>query len=81
MIWLDHVIVFTSTLVVDVFWARYNMATADRKAVAAGLWSVAICLGGTLSLRVWMDNHSTVISSAIGAFIGTYYAVKYGKKD
>lgn len=75
-----HIAVFFVTLLVAVFWARYNMATADRRAVAAGTWSAAIVLGGTLSVQLWLDNHWVVIDSAVADFLGTWGAIKWGKK-
>lgn len=79
LLW-PHCAVFSITLIVDIFWARYTTATADRRAVAAGIWSMAIVLGGTLSLQFWLANHWVLLDSAAGAFVGTYGAVRWGKK-
>ncbi len=80
LIALPHMFVFSCTLIVDIFWARYNMASADRRAGAAAIWSALIVLAGTFSTQVWLSNHWVVIDGALGALVGTYYAVKWGKK-
>lgn len=71
--------VFALTLIVDVFWTRYTLATTRRDSLAAGIWSAAIVLGGTMGTQIWLANHWVVVASALGAFVGTVGAVRWGK--
>lgn len=70
-----HLAVFVLTFLVDVAWANYNMASADKKPFAAAFWSMGIVLTGTFSTQLWLANHWVLVDSAAGAFIGTYVAV------
>lgn len=72
--------VFCMTFLTEVCWARYNIASADRRAVAGALWSAGIVLVGTLSTQVWLTNHWTIVSSVLASLIGTYVGIKWGKK-
>jgi hypothetical protein len=79
MVW-PHSAVFGITLVVDIFWAKYNMNSADRNAGKAAFWSAMIVLAGTMSTQIWLSNHWVVIDGVLGAFVGTYWAVHNDKK-
>lgn len=68
------------TFIVDIFWANYNMTSADKKPLNAAFWSTMIVVGGTFSTQIWLDNKWVLVNSAIGAFIGTYWAVRNGKR-
>ena len=68
--------VFSLSLVVDVFWTKYNLAVSAGRPVSAGLWSAAIVIGGTFSLQIWLDNRWTLAASAIGAYFGTWWTVR-----
>jgi len=74
------VAVFLLTFGSEWCWARYNIASGERRPMPSALWSAGIVLIGTLSTQVWLDNHWTVISSVLASLIGTYYAVRWGKK-
>jgi len=73
-------IVLCITLIVDIFWANYNMTSADKKPLKAAFWSTMIVVGGTFSTQIWLGNKWVLVNSAIGAFLGTYWAVRNGKR-
>jgi len=77
---LSHVAVFSITLVVDVFWANYNMRSAEKKPHPAAFWSAMIILAGTFSTQIWLSNHWVVIDGALGAYLGTWWAVTRGRR-
>jgi len=77
---LPHVTVFTITLVVDIFWANYNMRSSEKRPHPAAFWSAMIVLAGTFSTQIWLANHWVVIDGALGAYVGTWWAVRNGKK-
>lgn len=77
----QHVAVFTLVFITDIFWARYNIASSGRHPWPAALWSAGIVLVGTFSTQIWLNNHWVLVSSALGALVGTYYAVRWGKKE
>lgn len=68
---------FGSTLLADFAWSNYMMNTADRKPHHAALWSAAIIVLGTGGLVALMGNRWMVIPEALGAYCGTYIAVKW----
>lgn len=71
-----YIAVFIITLIVDVFWTRYNQMVTGNRAALAGFWSAAIVLGGNFTTYFWLDNHWVTVASMAGAFIGTWLAVK-----
>lgn len=75
----DYIWMFVAAFMLDIIWARYTIALADRRALQAGGWSMLIFLvGGGLSVA-YVHNPRLLIPAALGAFAGTYYAVKTDK--
>lgn len=72
---------FSTSFIIDVVMARYNMAVTARAAVRAANWSVVWATIGALSTVVMLHNNWVLLAGVIGAWFGSYYAVKWGKPD
>jgi hypothetical protein len=75
------VLVFVATFLADLCWTKYAIAANERKALAAAWWSVAIIALGAFTLIVYVHNNWLLVPELIGAFCGTYWAVKTSKQE
>jgi hypothetical protein len=69
---------FLAMIAVDIAWAKYILAAADRRARDAALWSGAIVLGGSVTTLALVESPWYLIPSCLGAIAGTYWTVKRG---
>jgi hypothetical protein len=69
---------FLAMIAVDIAWAKYIMAAADRRAGAAALYSGGIVLGGAITTLALVDSAWNLIPATLGAVAGTYWTVKRG---
>ena len=75
--WIKYILVVLSVLVADICWTFYFMKAAERKSIAASVWSTLIILCGAFSVDSYVTDSRFISAAAIGAFIGTYIAVEY----
>jgi hypothetical protein len=73
-------LVMCAMIVVDWCWAKYMKAAADKNAVWAAFWSASLIVISAFSVTQYIENHTMVLAAAIGAWIGTFYAVKHGEE-
>lgn len=71
--------VFISTLLVDIVWAYYFIKIAQKKPNQAGVLSILIALSSAYVTISYVSNPYFLIPVIIGAYIGTYVAVKRHK--
>jgi len=79
-IYMKGLLVFCLTLVVDYAYTRYNITSTTNQAHAAAKWSVIIYACAGFNVVAYTANHWMLIPSCIGAYLGTWAAVKYGVK-
>lgn len=72
MSWLPWLGCFAIAAVLDFVWAAYIRTIADKAALRAGLWAVAIILLGGINAIGYIQNHWLLLPIAAGAFVGTY---------
>jgi hypothetical protein len=68
--------VFGSMVVLDFIWAHYTLFLLKKKAAGAGLAATAIMLCNAVVTIGYVDDHWMIIPTAVGAFVGTYAAIK-----
>lgn len=73
-----HFAAFLGMFVLDFFWAAYIGATAKGHAVAASLFSAVIVFLGASVTLAYITDHRAILPACLGAFAGTYVAVKRG---
>ena len=77
---LTGLFVFVAVCLVDTFWTRYIQTTAEGRALEAAIWSTLIIVGGSYTTVNIVKSQWYMIPATIGAFIGTYFIVKYHKR-
>lgn len=68
---------FLSSLVADIFWARWTIATNERRGAEAAAWAFLICLPAVLWAPAYVQSRWYVLPYAAGAAIGTYVAIRW----
>jgi hypothetical protein len=77
--WLRGLAVLVAVAVADVAWARYNLSISGRAAHRAAVWSVVIVLLGAVSFVGYLEDRRMIAFAAVGAYLGTWVAVRRGK--
>jgi hypothetical protein len=78
---LPFVVVFFATLACDFAWTKYNLHSAAKNAHRAAAWSSAIIAFGTINVISYTTNHWLVIPALLGAYVGTYLAIWWEKRQ
>lgn len=73
-------LVTVAMVVCDVCWAMYFIEVEARRAARAGLWSAAIMVAGTFTVRNYVANPWYILAACLGAFIGTAATVWHKRR-
>lgn len=77
-VWLQGVVVFVAVMAADFAWTKYMMYAAAKNPHRAALWNTVIIALGSVSVVSYTENHWMLIPALLGAYLGTYVAVKRG---
>lgn len=77
---VNSLIVFTGVFALDFAWAKYNIATAEKRILKSSIYSVAIYLLSAVVIMQYVENHWLLIPASAGAFLGTGYSVWHEKR-
>lgn len=72
---LQAAAVMGSVAVADVFWTGFIAKVGEGRALAAGAFSAAIILMGSITTFSYLESRLYVVPAALGAFLGTYVTV------
>lgn len=75
--WTTAATVFVVYVLFDILYALYVLCVSRKQAIASSAISAVLYSLGAYGVRSYMNNHWYVVPLALGAFIGTYIAVKY----
>jgi len=80
------VIVMFALFITDICWTFYLLDVAAKKARNAAFWSAMIMACGAIAVTNYVTDHRLIIAAMLGAFLGTYFTIKYrvrqdGKKQ
>jgi uncharacterized membrane protein YfcA len=75
--WITAFTVFVVYVFFDILYALYVLCVSRRQAVAASLISSVLYSLGAYGVMNYLHNPWYLVPLALGAFIGTYIAVKY----
>ncbi len=73
---MTYLLVFLSTFFADIVWARYIAAAAEKKAIHASAWSAAIVALSAFNITQYAHDWHAVFPAVIGAFFGTWVALR-----
>jgi hypothetical protein len=72
-------VVFLSSLIADVVWAKYTLATTAHHPLFSSLWAAAIIGIGVVSIDAYISSRLYVLPSAAGGALGTYLTVLHAR--
>lgn len=78
-IWVG-ILCFITTGLLDVAWALYVRRTAAGLAFQSALYAMYITILSAVNTIAYIQNHLNLIFSIGGAFVGTYFIVKWEHK-
>lgn len=62
----------------DWCWTKYMMHAAAHQAARAAHWSTAIVAVSAFSVTSYVHDPRLLVAALLGAWAGTYYAVRHG---
>lgn len=71
--------VFAAMFALDYVWTYYTKAIQRHAPLAASSWAVSITIFNAVAQIGYVGNHWLLIPAALGAFAGTYCAMKWGR--
>jgi hypothetical protein len=74
---LKFISVIIAVALTDMCWALYFIKIGEKKPVHSAVWASFLMLFGAFTTISYMGNKELIIAAIIGAFIGTYFTVKY----
>jgi hypothetical protein len=78
MTWaVEWLAVFAAMFALDFIWARYTRAVGEKAAARSSAWATLIILVSGFVTTSYVSNPWLLVPAAIGAFTGTYAAVRY----
>lgn len=77
---LQFTSVFVAMVAADACWAKYMRYVAEGHATKAATWSAAIILVGAVAVVSYVNDHRLLIAAVLGAWVGTYLAVRRSPK-
>jgi uncharacterized membrane protein (DUF485 family) len=78
--WATAVFVFVVYVVFDILYALYVIFVGQKRAVAASVTGAMLYSLGAVGVMSYTHNALYLVPLSLGAFVGTYIAVKYTGK-
>ena len=75
--WLQFCGVMGLVAFSDVCWTFYFIKTADRLAAQAAGWSSVVVGCGAITTLGYVHDLRLVIAAMLGAWLGTYFTIRY----
>lgn len=70
------ILCFIAGVAADIGWARYISSIASGRRLSASCWSAALTVLGLVVAYWAVNNPVTILASAAGAFVGTYFGTE-----
>lgn len=77
---LNAILVFLATATADVFWTKYMLEVAEKRAAWAALWSAGIIGLGAFTVVSYTHDARMLVPAMAGAFVGTFLTVRRAAK-
>lgn len=79
MMW-DYLFTFFAVLILDIVNTYYLQSINNHKPFLASFWAVIVTFVSAYAIINYTTNHMMLIPALLGAFVGTYIAMKCTKK-
>jgi hypothetical protein len=78
---MNWLLVFAALFLLDFVYARYNLATAERRVWASAHYAAIIILLGGFGVVSYSQDHVLLIPAACGAWCGTFSSVWWSARS
>ncbi len=77
---MNYIITFLAVFITDILYCFFIKAMNEDKMFLASIWSCLVTLAASVAAINYIDDHTMIIASVLGAFCGTYVAMKLRKR-
>lgn len=74
---IEFILVFVIYIIIDIAYALYTKAVAQDKIIAASMWASILPVLTAFLVVQYIGNMYLVVPMMLGAFVGTYIALKW----
>lgn len=78
---MDYVVTFFAVFLTDIIYTFYLKSVQLNNIWKACFWATAVTATASVAVISYTENHMMLIPSLLGAFVGTWFGMKYMKKD
>jgi hypothetical protein len=75
------IVTFLAVFITDIINAYYIKAIQDDSAILASTWATVVTFTASIAVINYTNDHTLLIAALLGAFCGTFIAIKFKKKD
>ena len=72
---------FLLVFATDILYTYYLRAVSSDRSVVASFWATLLTFCGAVAAINYVEDHSVLWASLLGAFCGTYVGMKFQKKS
>ena len=76
---MNYIITFLAVFITDILYCFFIKAMNEDKMFLASIWSCLVTFAASVAAINYIDDHTMIIASVLGAFWGTYIT-KSGRK-
>ncbi len=77
---MNYIITFLAVFITDILYCFLIKAMNEDKIFLASIWSCLVTLAASIAAINYIYDHTMIIASVLGAFCGTYVAMKLRKR-
>jgi hypothetical protein len=78
---IDYVITFFAVFVTDIIYTFYLKSVQHNSPLKASFWATVVTATASIAVINYTENHLMLIPALIGAFAGTWFGMKFKKKE
>ena len=78
---MDYVITFFAVFFTDIIYTFYLKSVQLNNIWKACFWATVVTATASIAVINYTENHMMLIPSLLGAFVGTWFGMKYMKKE
>ena len=78
---IDYVITFFAVFFTDIIYTFYLKSVQSNSILKASFWATVVTATASIAVINYTENHLMLIPSLLGAFFGTWFGMKFRKKE
>ena len=78
---INYLITFFAVFLTDILYVYFVRSIQQDKAWSAAWWSMVVTFTASISVINYTADHYALIPALLGAFTGTWFGMKFKKKE